>query len=259
METIVDMNSVNITISVVSHGQMDLITLLMRDVQMHCQGLRLELILTLNIGESITFEEKDFFYPIRIIQNAIPKGFGANHNQAFLVAQGDYFCVVNPDIRLNDCPFSELISCLSDPKVGVVAPLVFGASGELEDSARHFPTPLKILHKAFKKSRCSDYIMGNECMAVDWVGGMFMVFPSGVFKKLRGFDETYFLYYEDVDICARLCLLDLRAMVNPGARVVHHAQRSSHRHMKYLRWHLSSMLRFFTSSIFWRLKRLHRI
>ena len=83
-----------------------------------------------------------------------------------------------------------------------------------------------------------------------------MLFRREVFEKLRGFDERYFLYYEDVDLCARLNLQGYAVALCPAATVVHHAQRSSHQSIKYLRWHLLSMLRFFVSlpflKIFWR-------
>jgi GT2 family glycosyltransferase len=88
---------------------------------------------------------------------------------------------------------------------------------------------------------------------------MFMLFPCHVFQDLKGFDERYFLYYEDVDICARMSLAGVRVALCPDIRVFHHAQRSSHRNMKYLKWHLASMLRFFTSPVYRQLKRLRRL
>jgi N-acetylglucosaminyl-diphospho-decaprenol L-rhamnosyltransferase len=75
---------------------------------------------------------------------------------------------------------------------------------------------------------------------------------------LHGFDERYFLYYEDVDLCGRLCLAGLRVVVCPDSQVVHHAQRSSRRSLKYLRWHLASMLRFFLSPVYRQLKARRR-
>jgi len=86
-----------------------------------------------------------------------------------------------------------------------------------------------------------------------------MMFPRSVFSLLQGFDERYFLYYEDVDICARLNLAGFPVAVLPECTVVHHAQRSSHRSLRYLRWHISSMMRFFMSPVYRELKRLGRL
>jgi GT2 family glycosyltransferase len=110
------------------------------------------------------------------------------------------------------------------------------------------------LAKVFGKGQGADYVVAKDPFFPDWVGGMCMVFPVNVFEKLNGFDQHYFLYYEDVDICGRLMLSGHKSVVCPDATVVHNAQRSSHRNLKYLRWHLASMLRFFLSTVYWRLQ-----
>jgi GT2 family glycosyltransferase len=228
-------------------------------MQLHCGAMNIELILTLNTEEDVELNVRLFSFPIRIIKNAVPKGFGANHNQAFWVASGRYFCVVNPDIQFDACPFLGLIAGLTDTAAGVAAPLVFGVDGNIEDSARHFPSPTRIWKKLFGKPLQPDYVFQINVQAVDWAGGMFMMFARPVFEQLNGFDARYFLYYEDVDICARLGLLDRQVVVCPQVRVTHHAQRSSHRHLKYLVWHLRSMSRFFLSPVYRQLKQLKRI
>ena len=241
-----------ISISVISHMQMDLIDNLLHDINKNCRASSLEFILTLNADEKLSVTVDNYWFPIRIIRNTKPHGFATNHNQAFSQATGQFFCVMNPDIRLNADPFPALLSCLQDSSVGVVAPVVLGEEGEMEDSARYFPTPFKILCKAFGKCKGSDYVVKNESIFPDWVGGMFMLFPSDIFKQLNGFDQKFFLYYEDVDLCARLRLLGYEVVLCPAARVIHQARRSSHQNFKYLRWHISSMMRFFCSGVFLR-------
>lgn len=248
----------NISISVVSHLQIALVAQLLADIDAHCSGSRLEVILTLNLEETLPFELTGFSFPIKLIRNASAKGFGANHNQAFKHANGCYFCVMNPDIRLNSNPFDALLVYLANSSIGVVAPLVLGENGEVEDSARRFPTPLTILCKALGRCKDIDYVIGVEPFHPDWVGGMCMLFSDAVFERLGGFDERYFLYYEDVDLCARLRLLGYEVLVNPQAKVTHHAQRTSRRSLTYLRWHFKSMMRFFLSPACWRVHRLGR-
>ncbi len=248
----------DLTLSVVSHGQIALISQLLQDIETHCHGFALELILTLNIPEVVDLDFKHYSYPVRVIANTEPKGFGANHNQAFQSAQSRYFCILNPDIRLHGNPFPELVSLLEDPAIGVVAPLVLSPQGVMEDSARQFPTLKKIAEKLIRRKWSSDYVLNLKRVDVDWVAGMFMVFPHVVFDQIHGFNERYFLYYEDVDICARLHLAGLRVVVCPAAKVVHDAQRTSHRNFKYLRWHLRSMLRFLTSVESRQIQRLKR-
>ena len=239
-----------ISISVVSHGHINLINDLLHDIDTCCRVVPIELILTLNLEEDLPFAEDSFSFPIKIIRNAAPLGFSVNHNQAFSRSNGEFFCVMNPDVRLKENPFPTLITCLQVTSVGVAAPLVINPDGELEDSARRFPTPLRILCKAFGGCKGSDYVVNNEVIYPDWVGGMFMLFCREVFEKLGGFNERYFLYYEDVDLCARLRLQGHEVALCPRVKVIHHAHRSSHTSVKFLKWHLTSMLRFFCSPPF---------
>ena len=241
-----------IHLSIVSHGQAPIVSLLLDDLKMVTTTNEIIVTLTLNVPEILPFDIKTFPFPIWIEKNTIPKGFGANHNAAFFNHQNDstYFCVVNPDIRLNQDPFSALLTCLKNDAIGLVAPIVMGENGLQEDSARLFPTPFKILCKVFGRGKDSDYEIKNEPIYPDWVGGMFMLFPREIFQKLNGFNEHFFLYYEDVDLCARLRLLGYEVVVCPTSKVVHHARRSSHGSLRYLKWHLTSMLRFFCSAVF---------
>ncbi len=243
-----------LSISVVSHGQMTMVSQLLQDIHHNCQNLDVELILTLNLDEELAFEKSGFFYPVKVIRNQMPKGFGANHNQAFKQAVGQHFCVINPDIRLDSNPFATLLAVLTNPTVGLAAPYVVGPSGEIEDSMRRFPTPWIILAKIVGQRNKPDYSLATHGVEPDWVGGMFMLFPRQVFEQLHGFDERYFLYYEDVDLCGRLRLAGYNVMVCPDSQVVHHAQRNSHRNLKFFRWHLASMLRFFLSPVYRQLK-----
>ena len=239
-----------ISISIVSHLQSSLVKLLLSDIDSFCSNSNIEVILTLNFPEKISFTEQHYFFPIITIKNTMPLGFAANHNQAFARASGQYFCVMNPDIRLNNDPFQPLIACLQDSTIGVAAPLVLNENGQQEDSARCFPTPLKIMCKAFGGCKGSDYVVKKEVVFPDWIAGMFMLFPREVFERLSGFNQRYFLYYEDVDLCGRLALQGYKVALSPEAQVVHLARRESRRNAKYLKWHLVSMLKFFVSSVF---------
>lgn len=246
-------NNITVSISVVSHGQMALIGKLLADLITHCH-LSVEVILTLNTEEEVPTELERGAFPITIIRNTAPKGFGANHNFAFGVARGQYFCVVNPDIRFSDDVFARIISGLqSAPSAGVMAPLVFNRAGAMEDSARRFPSLVTPLLRILGLSRGLDYPEPKSQFEPDWVAGMFMVFPAVAYRAIGGFDERYFLYYEDVDLCARLKLAGYHVVVESSAVVVHDARRDSRRKSKYFQWHLRSAIRFFLSSVYWRL------
>lgn len=242
--------SPEITISIVSHGQAQLVDQLLRDIDESEAGNWLkEVIITCNIPEQQSFQLTSV--PVRIIENETPKGFGENHNVAFKHCQSDFFCVANPDIRLHQNPFPSLLEYLRHRHAGVAGLKVVNPDGGLEDSARPFPGPMTVLKKLFGNRAASLY-PGNAVPEMpDWIAGMFMLFDAKAFAQVGGFDEGYFLYYEDADICARLNRAGWSVVYCKEAEVVHDARRDSHRKLRYLKWHLSSMMRFFCKH-YWR-------
>jgi len=233
-----------LTISIVSHGHGALLAQLLRDLGTVVRT-PFQVVLTLNIPEPELAEFCVAPYPLQLIRNPQPRGFGANHNAALRLAGPGTFCVINPDVRLTADPFPALLAALADPRAAIVAPMIADAAGRIESNARRFPTPLSILRKALLGAPAAEYEFGSAPLAVDWVSGVFLVVGSQAYSQLGGFDERYFLYYEDVDLCARARALGHEVLLVPGAQAMHAARRDSHRKLRYMRWHLASMGRFF--------------
>ncbi|SCB42630.1 hypothetical protein GA0061098_1009152 [Bradyrhizobium shewense] len=226
-------------LSIVSHGQSHLANNLLGDLERLASDV--DILLTSNIKERapiLTLPN------LRVIENTEIKGFGANHNAAFELSEHAFFCISNPDIRLLNDPFAALRETMNDPSVGLIAPLVTDRFGAPEDSAREFPTPFGLLKKAVGAGDGRLIVTGNSPVTVDWTAGMFMFFRAEAFRQVGGFDENFFLYYEDVDICVRLWQAGWKIAVNPTISVIHEAQRSSHRNIRYARRHLTSVLRY---------------
>ena len=245
-------NHHSITISIVSHKQIDLVTKLLLDLENNCKKTKFNLILTLNLPEDVPPLLEQLSYPITLLRNISPVGFGENHNKAFNKSETSFFCVINPDIRIDSDIFPDLMKELKDISSGVIAPLIVDGDGTIEDSARKFPTPFKILCKAMGRCREADYQVDVDLLKPDWVGGMFMLFRKDTYAKLGGFDQKFYLYYEDVDLCARTRLMGLQVLMNPRVKATHLARRSSHSNMAYSLLHIRSMARFFTSLVFFK-------
>lgn len=235
----------SISVSVVSHAQGGLAGEVLRDLLRLVDPGDIEVILTKNLPEQLPFSPEAFACRLSIIENPVPKGFGANHNAAFQCATGKYFCVMNPDIRIHENPFPSLIREIERQHAAVIAPAVLTPAGQVEDSIRRFPTPLSLAGKMLGWSDGRyPFSVGDATFAADWVGGMFMLFRSEDYRRVGGFDEGFFLYYEDVDICARLWQAGRRVLACPMAQVVHDARRASRRNLRYMRWHAGSMARY---------------
>ena len=212
-----------------------------------------EILVTRNIPESLACNNDP---SVRYISNPSPKGFGANHNAAFVLSTQPFFCVLNPDIEFSANPFHELLKAFERTSAGVVAPLVKSPDGVIADSARRFPTVRSLARKAVGRSGACYALTEADLDAFpEWVAGMFMLFQRSVFGRLEGFDERFFLYYEDVDICIRAWKEGVPIAVCQRVVVIHDARRDSHRNVIYLLRHLASMARYFLRHS-WRLPRL---
>jgi len=234
-----------ITLSIVSHGQASLIRLLLEDLAKLIQ-LNFEVLITINIPEDESPYQGHPF-PLRIIRNVEPKGFGANHNAAFLQSTNEWFAVVNPDIRIQLQDLRILLSPFESEKVGAVAPIVISGEGKIEDSARRFPTLIRFAKRILLRQRDPDYKVEAIPYPVDWVAGMFVVYRRDAYQKIGGFDDVrFFMYLEDADICCRLKKSGWQTMINPHVQVIHIAQRASRRDLKHMRWHAVSALRYLT-------------
>jgi hypothetical protein len=230
-----------ISVSVVSHGHGALLSKLLDELLAFPEIE--QLIVTLNIPESIELPNDR---RITLIQNQDPKGFGANHNYAFTKSKSSYFCVLNPDIAFDVNPFPCLLLSLLDAQVGLVAPFVKNEAGSIEDSIRTFLTPMSILRRRLLGHREVYWLKeGDPNFCVEWVGGMCMLFPSSAYAAINGFDEQYFMYVEDADICTRLWLAGYKVLACPSAIVIHDARRASRKNWQHFRWHITSLFRYF--------------
>lgn len=238
----------DLSISIVSHAQAALAATLLGDLaSLDASGT--EILVTINVPEredELLEAAQRCRAKVRFLRNASRMGFGANHNAAFRQAQGRFFAVLNPDLRIGRDPFPTLVSLAGNGAVGVAAPVVRSPGGDLENSARRFPTPLSIAFKLITRRMHPEYPITGSVLHPDWVAGMFMLFRREAYESIGGFDERYFLYYEDVDICWRLRRAGLDVVQATTVEVTHAARRDSHRRISYLAHHVRGMSRFFS-------------
>jgi N-acetylglucosaminyl-diphospho-decaprenol L-rhamnosyltransferase len=235
-----------ITISIVSHGQKDLVANLLNDFTRVGLPQVSRIVLTHNFTDDrSSFPSVLNSIPINQIYNDVPKGFGANHNAAFAVCNTPYFAVLNPDLKFESDPFGLLLAKLVDSGHGLIAPRILNVDGSQANSARSLYTPLESFRGLLGLSKVK--------LPPDWMAGMFLLFRSSVFRSLKGFDEKYFMYVEDVDICARVQLSGTSLCFLADVCVIHDARRANRKSIRHLTWHLTSALRWWTSRTFWTL------
>lgn len=156
------------------------------------------------------------FPQVRLLSARRNLGFAAANNLAFRAATGDYVILLNSDAFLCEGSLARAVHHMErEPNTALGGGRLIGEDGSWQPSARQFPgllndfLSLSGLAHRFRKSRfCgrADRTWADPMTdaAVDWVPGAFAIIRTSVLKELSGFDESFFLYYEEVDLCRRI-------------------------------------------------------
>jgi len=198
---------------------------------------------------------------VRVVQTGANLGFGAGANRGVAATQSEYVLILNPDTVVEPGTVKALTEALDrDPGLAVVAPRIENVDGTLYPSVRRFPDLTVALGHAFlglvwstnpytRRYRMLDWDHSQRAADVDWVGGACMLVRRSAFDVVGGFDEGYFMYVEDVDLCWRLGRAGWRIGYEPAGRVVH-ALGGSSRLVPYrmIAEHHRSLYRFVTKT-----------
>lgn len=246
-------SKVSVTLSLVSHKNTQEIKHLISTLTKDRSGIKFQIIITDNLNDNLIENQ---FPNCHILRNKHPQGFAHNHNTAFHHAKGRYFCILNPDIVFVENVFEKLIALIEKGEADIVAPVVVDQNGLVQDSFRDMPTPSELVRRRLRRQESEISLsLDSDTISPDWIAGMFLLMKAETFRQLGGFDEKFFLYFEDVDFCTRTRLQRFSLLVDTRTRVQHDAHRSSRKNVKYLFWHLQSAYRFFTSSIYYQAKK----
>jgi GT2 family glycosyltransferase len=169
-------------------------------------------------------------------------GFGKANNVGIKKAKGKYILLLNPDTLLSKDTLSNLYQYMEqNTDVGISTCKILNGDGTFQESCRRgFPTPLAAFSKLFgiQKFFPNSKVLGkynltylgeNETVEVDAISGSFMFFRGDLLKKISGFDEDFFMYGEDLDICYRVKKLNYRIMYVPDTSTIHYKGESTKR------------------------------
>jgi N-acetylglucosaminyl-diphospho-decaprenol L-rhamnosyltransferase len=182
-------------------------------------------------------------------------GFGGAVNRGVAATGSELVLVCNPDLEVLPGAVAALVAALdADPTAGVAGPVVRTGDGHVYPSARRFPSLVDAAGHALlglwqPDNRFTRRYHGDTTatspIAVDWVSGACFLARRAALESVGGFDEDYFMYVEDVDLCWRLARAGWATLFVPGAVVVHHQGVSTAAHpYRMLVAHHRSLLRF---------------
>ena len=175
---------------------------------------------------------------VKVLALARNLGFGGGANRGVASTSAPYVAILNPDLVVEPGAAKALVGALEgDPGLGLVGPRIETPEGEIYPSARRFPSLVDAAGHAFlwflwpsnpftRRYRMTDW-GHTDATDVDWVAGTHMVVRREAWDAVGGFDEGYFMYGEDVDLCWRLWKEGWRVGFVPDARVVHAIGRST--------------------------------
>lgn len=196
--------------------------------------------------------QADFGHRIRYKHSPQNIGYGSGHNQNFKNSQGEYFCILNPDIVMSAATLPSLVRFTeANPKIGLVSCLIKSVDGSPQEVHKLMPSfkdyvvnTLRRFLKLQENQSQWQLVVTRKVAQYPMMSGCFMFFTRSHFEELQGFDEQFFLYFEDYDISLRSFLLEKSAVVQDIA-IIHKWQRASHKHWKSFLTHSQSGLKFF--------------
>lgn len=182
-------------------------------------------------------EIKKEFPKIELIKHDKNLGFGKAHNLvAKKVEKYDAMLLVNPDTRFGKNTFEGLFSFLEkNTRTGIVSGKIVKADGGLDSNGGNFPFGFALISWLFnfeslgfkQNFHRTDESYYENSREVDWVGGTFMLIRKEVIEKIGLFDDDFFMYFEDVDLCIRTKKAGFSVKINPEVAIMHMSGASS--------------------------------
>lgn len=186
-----------------------------------------------------------------VILNDENVGFGRANNQAMRAFPAEYYFLLNSDAEVCDNAIDLLLQAAKeDTKIGAVGPKLLNTDGTLQTSVWHTLPSAWIyladglrIYKILPKKIRGELLLGshwdhNRRRSVPVISGAAMFITSEAFRKTDGFDESFHMYGEDLDLCFRIGKAGFEIIFIPEARVIHHGGQSS-----FLRWKEKSKIK----------------
>ena len=249
-------NKINVSASIVTYNNSSKIIQTVYSILNSTQNVNLTLYISDNNSSDDTISLiKEKFPDVKLLLNATNSGFGWGHNMVLNKLDSKYHVVINPDIILKSDSISALVEKLeSDESVVMCTSKILNEDGTEQFLPKKNPKlkyllggRLGKLRRNFAKLR-EEYTMQNLNIStpcdIEFCTGCFFVIRTEMFKKLKGFDDRFFMYFEDADLSRRASNFG-RVVFYPDVEVTHIWERASTKVSKFLIIHIISMFKYF--------------
>lgn len=246
-----------VSVCIVTYNNSDIVLDCIKSMIEFSKNVHLEFFIVDNNSTDDTLEKIRQFnnalsqnIKLNILENKENLGFGKAHNCVLPLINSDFHLVLNPDIIIDYDVITNLCDYLIENKdVVLVTPKVLNKDKTEQHLPKRYPK-LKYLFgrfKMFEKYR-DEYTMKNveikNPTPIEFCTGCFMLFKTSAFKQVGGFDDRYFMYFEDTDISKKANQLG-KVIFNPNEYIYHDWARSDAHNLKLLYHHIASMFKYF--------------
>lgn len=228
------------TILILTYNSQKHIVKLVRSLFKYLKGVSYEILIIDNgsTDKTISLLNKKEFSEIRIIQRKMNYGFGQSINWGVKFAKGEYLLILNPDTEVIDSSLKTLLNSALINKNNILGPINLKKNGQVHGTFVRRPNAMMIafdftnLRKLFPDNRWhkSFYYRDtdlDDIAEVDAISGSSMIVNRKRFISLDGFDNSFFMYLEDIDFCLRAKKAGLHVLLCKNARIYHEAGGSS--------------------------------
>ena len=209
-----------ISIITVNYKTKKYLPALLESVQEYVTGDFEHIIVDNNSGDDLNDLEAKYPF-VKVIYHDKNSGFGSGVNRGASVAQGEYLYFLNPDTQLlSDTPSIQKAVLESNPKAGVVGGCMTKSGGVIQ--AYQYggePTLLDVFLMNKKKEQSKK--THDQIQKVEWISGGAMMIQSKLFQEIGGFDERFFMYFEDIDLCKQVRKRGKEIYWTPEAKLYH--------------------------------------
>jgi len=193
------------------------------------------------------------FPEIQLIQNKKNVGFSKANNQGVRIAKGEYVLILNPDTVLAEDTLDKIFTfAKTKNNLGALGVKLIDGSGKfLSESKRGIPVPQVAFNKLFAISSkrtgkyYASHLSENENGVVDVLVGAFMFLKRSIYNEVKGFDEDYFMYGEDIDLSYKILKKGYQNYYFSDTTVIHYKGESTLKDLKYLRYFHKAMKIFY--------------